>query len=265
MGNNYFSYCDSNPVNRWDPSGLADDTYSLARMYLDYYEQQQSVAIGQYESAQVDLTIAQGRYDQAQTAQDIAATQAEIKNAKAAIDKANRDINRAFMSFANIYGQALCGTLEITGVVYDVPYFQQGGEGSSTQYLCWAYCQVMVEAWASGTPNLTQADGDRMVNVLSKGKNEMGLPKIKKDDNGLAEYVDFTQWNLQTELMRGPMYIFTSNDPHMAVSAGYASATGFPTIYKVMDPWPKSSGVYYATFNDLSKNFNGMAVPACVN
>jgi RHS repeat-associated protein len=141
----------------------------------------------------------------------------------------------------------------IKGSVYDVPIFKQQGD------LCWAYSQVMVEAY-NNNETITKAEADKRAEALAK---EYHGTEIKEDQIILVGpyEVELKGWNhggwppnekilnannltdkrLLEAVDDGPLYAYygSPNEKrhHLIVITGAVSAEGHISLVTTNNPW----------------------------
>jgi len=166
----------------------------------------------------------------------------------------------------------LDGQAQVTGHFYDVQIFTQTGP------LCWAYSQVMVEAFHSGR-SMTQGAADRraaqLADILygagggptSRGGAPMNSPDVTTRvaevielSDGMKALIPASQsLNMQSvgkfsdlvnALANGPIYGIYSNDAeaHMVVITGAVTAVGHPQLVFSNNPWGHQNIQTYGAF-----------------
>ena len=260
-GTNWYAYCGNDPVNFVDPTGMwmeGDENYSSqAQVYLRYYT-------GLWES-------------------DYQRLQSVRTDAERIAVQMNMDNIHALAESIRL----LDTTGRVKGNFYDVPLFSQG-----TYNLCWAFSQVMVDAYYTGE-SLTQKQATSRALTMAKSVYGMGwnkgawplnspdvfsLPHLGDTRRGIRVMHDQTSGILAVEnyaqlsarLSDGPIYGYFSNEKvkiaHLIVITGAVSATGHENLVASNNPWGNKNIQTYDAFQsiciDRRKNvyvfFNGI-------
>ena len=260
-GANWYVYCSNNPVNYTDPMGLwesGDENLSReAQEYIKYYTN------GWIEADQ------------------------DSQNAASDEEFANAERRKDYYHAAANDIRELDAAGRVSGNVYDVQVFMQGD-----LQLCWAYSQVMVENYNSGTV-MTQSEADERAQTIAESVYGKGyfvdgkavwdrggwptnLPPWSGDSPTIYPIGSFD--DLSASLSNGPIYAYYTNGypeghkkaaAHLIVATGVASAPGHPGLVTSNNPWGYENIQTYNDFmvgipydeSDPPMEFYGVLIP----
>ena len=168
---------------------------------------------------------------------------------------------------------------KVTGSFYDVPVYDQGEHN-----LCWAYSQVMIEAYYSGV-NMTQQEADARARAIAESVaggwgdwDTGGWPTNSPDVTlknkifyrrhvGDIKYIEETPHvqsindfnHLAGMLADGPIYgMFSGDSGHMIVMTGAVSAPGHEDVVTYNDPNGFNRALSYGQFLSSHRTNFGM-------
>ena len=211
------------------PSVIIDPTTSLTyynsnslpmptQAYLHYYENERQKAAGNYSRA---------------------------------TNTYERDLAHLLMSQAHVSAYDILWRNQqglVGGKYYDVPLFNQG-----TTSICWAFCQVMVEAYINNETIDNTTATNRAISIAQEAAYRRYIARGHTDRNARLASRTRVSWDvgdmppcesadsLLAALGEGPAYALyrdlTSHGTHLVVITGYAYAEGHPTLVLTNNPW----------------------------